>query len=344
MIIKIGINGLGRIGRLFARRILENEKLRNEIQIIQINGVESAEKSAYFLKFDSNHGIFKEEIKILEDNQIEICERKILISNEREISKIKWDDEIDLIVECSGKFNSKKQAEKHFLNSNAKNIIISAPCEEADETIIFGVNSLKKNSNIELKKVISVGSCTTNALLPIIKMIHEIFGIKNGFFSTIHAFTNDQLTLDGNHKDLRRGRAASVSIIPTKTGANQLISQIFPELDGKISGSAIRVPVQNVSLIDLKVNLLHSDFKDKDDLILKIKDYINSNEIKNILGFTDLPLVSIDFNGNEKSSTIDLLETKIIEKDFIRILSWYDNEWGFVCRMTDVIKSIFIEL
>jgi glyceraldehyde 3-phosphate dehydrogenase len=352
MVIKIGINGFGRIGRLFARHILSNNLLNNNIRIVQINGVSSSENLFYFLKFDSTHGVFKKHIDIESENIVKIHNnfyskdekdnfnlQEIYISNERNIEKIKWLDDIDIVIECSGKFNKKSESEKHYINNpHLKHIIVSAPCENSDKTIIFSVNELELN-NRKNHDIISVGSCTTNALLPIIKMIHDIFIIQNGFFTTIHSFTNDQLTLDGNHKDLRRGRAASISMIPTKTGANQLISSIFPELKNKILGSAVRVPTPNVSLLDLKLNIKNIVCS-HEELKYKIKNYIFDKNIRNIVDFEELPLVSIDFNGSQKSCVIDLLETFMIDKNFIRILAWYDNEYGFVCRMCDVLNLL----
>lgn len=331
--IKIAINGFGRIGRCFLRAFYElglNKNVNFELKCV--NGTMSAEKCAHFLKYDSLHGIFAHNISHNEKS-IFVDGQEILITNQTDIDNIFWQD-IDLVIECSGKFNKKSQAIKH-VQGGAKKVLVSAPCENADFTVIYGINENELDAK---HKVVSVGSCTTNALLPIIALLHKNIGIVNGFFTTVHAYTNDQVTLDANHKDLRRGRAAGLSMIPTSTGANKLIAQIFPELDHKIAGSALRVPTPNVSMIDLKVNLQKS-FDSTEQLLQIIKN--NLSQFKNIIGFCNEPLVSIDFNHSSESSTIDSLETHLVDGNLARVVAWYDNEWGFTCRMIDVMKKLY---
>ena len=325
----IAINGFGRIGRCFLRAFYENN-CHESMNVICVNGTANPEKCAHFLKYDSVHGRFKNDVTFGSD-WIDAGFGRIKITNQTDINSIKWDG-IDVVVESSGKFNKKSLAVKH-IEGGAKKVLVSAPCEEADSTIIFGVNNYQyKDEDL----VVSTGSCTTNALLPLIKVLHENLIIEKGFFTTIHSYTNDQVILDANHKDLRRARAGALSMIPTSTGASQLISSIFPELNKKISGSAVRVPTPNVSMIDLVVNV---NKKTNSQDLRNI--FENSDSIpKSILSSTSLPLVSVDFLGRTESTIVDILETSVIADDMCRIVSWYDNEWGFVCRMLDIIKNL----
>lgn len=323
--LNIAINGFGRIGRCFLRAFYEH-KLYQKFNLVQINGTMDATKCAHFLKYDSVHGILQAPL-IIGHDFINLGFGEIKVTNQTDINNIKWNN-IDLVIESSGKFNKKSEASKH-IHGGAKKVLVSAPCENADSTIIYGVNDHQLKAEDQM---ISVGSCTTNALLPIIKLLQENFGIKNGFFTTIHSYTSDQTILDNNHKDLRRGRSAALSMIPTSTGADKLIANIFPELTGKISGAAVRVPTPNVSMIDLKVNLLKSITQMELNQVLQ-----NAN---GVLHYTNEPLVSIDFNHSSYSSTIDGLESRITDGDLCRIVSWYDNEWGFVCRMLDVMEKM----
>ena len=330
--INIAINGFGRIGRCFLRAFYEN-KLYEKINLVQINGVSDGMKCAHFAKYDSVHGVFQGEISCDED-WIDVGFGKIKITNQRDVDAIKWDD-IDVVIESSGKFNKKSLLMNH-INVGAKKILVSAPCDDADSTIIYGVNN---DQFLQNHQIISVGSCTTNALLPLIKLIHENFRIKNGFFTTIHSYTNDQVILDASHKDLRRARAGAISMIPTSTGASKLITSIFPELNKKISGTAVRVPTPNVSMIDLVVNLEQKISSEKLQEILRD----GAKNSPNIIEYTDLPLVSIDFTHNSHSTIIDGLESSVIDGDLCRIASWYDNEWGFTCRMIDILENLLVK-
>jgi len=330
--INVAINGFGRIGRCFFRAFYEN-KLHEKINLTCINGTASPEKCAHFAKYDSVHGIFQNEI-IYGDDWIDGGFGKIKITNQLDVNEIKWDG-IDVVIESSGKFNKKSLLMSH-IKGGAKKVLVSAPCDDADSTIIYGVNDGQFHNNHE---IVSIGSCTTNALLPLIKLLHENFTIKNGFFTTIHSYTNDQMILDANHKDLRRARAGALSMIPTSTGANKLIASIFPELNGKISGSAIRVPTPNVSMIDLTINI--DKEIEQQDLNLALKN--GATQYKNIIDYTTLPLVSIDFNHNSHSTIIDGLESHVVDGNLCRIASWYDNEWGFTCRMIDVLMNLLIK-
>ena len=328
--INIAINGFGRIGRCFLRAFYER-KLYEKINLTCINGTADANKCAHFAKYDSVHGIFQNEISH-GDDWIDCGFGKIKITNQMDIHSIKWDN-IDVVIESSGKFNKKSLLLNHINIGGAKKILVSAPCDDSDSTIIYGVNDYQFSSE---HQIISVGSCTTNALLPLIKLIHENFKIKNGFFTTIHSYTNDQVILDANHKDLRRARAGGMSMIPTSTGASKLIASIFPELNKKISGTAVRVPTPNVSMIDLVVNLEQKISQEKLQEILKN----SAKNSPNIIEYTDLPLVSVDFNHNPRSTIIDGLESSIIDGDLCRVASWYDNEWGFTCRMIDILENL----
>ena len=332
--LNIAVNGLGRIGRAFIRAFYElGMNKSNDIKLVAINGTtDDAEKCAHFLKYDSVHGRFAHEV-IAYDGYITIDGEKIFLTKQTDINTINWRDlNADVIIECSGRFNKHSDAYKHIGIGGAKKVLVSAPCDEADRTIIYGVND---NDLRKSDEIISAGSCTTNALLPLIQLIHNKCGIRSGFFTTIHAYTNDQVILDANHKDLRRGRAAGLSMIPTSTGANKLIAGIFPELNGLISGSSVRVPVPNVSMIDLKLNI--NDVISSSDELRKI---LSSNINKCIIDYTQEPLVSTDFNHTSASTTIDGLESMMITHNFIRILSWYDNEWGFTCRLIDILQKI----
>jgi glyceraldehyde 3-phosphate dehydrogenase len=330
--INIAINGFGRIGRCFLRAFYE-KKIYEKINLVQINGVSGGEKCAHFAKYDSVHGIFKNEISYGED-WIDVGFGKVKVTNQRDLDSIKWDN-IDVVIESSGKFNKKSLLMNH-IQAGAKKILVSAPCDDADSTIIYGVNDFQFDKN---HQIVSVGSCTTNALLPLIKLIHENFKIKNGFFTTIHSYTNDQVILDASHKDLRRARAGAMSMIPTSTGASKLIASIFPELNKKISGTAVRVPTPNVSMIDFVVNLEKKISSEELWEVLKN----GAKDFPNIIEYTDKPLVSVDFTHNSHSTIIDGLESSIIDGDLCRVASWYDNEWGFTCRMIDILENFLMK-
>ena len=325
MKIKVGINGMGRIGRMIIRSIIENN-LKN-IEINHINNRTNSETCSALLKHDSIHGKFNAEIDFDEKNII-INKNKITFSQETELSKINWKKhDVDYVFECTGKFNSKDKLLPH-INNGAKKVIVSAPCKNADKTIVFGVNetTLEKDD-----RIISAASCTTNCLAPVAHVLNENFEIEKGFMTTIHSFTSDQRILDNSHKDPRRARSASQSIVPTSTGASKAIGEIIPTLKGKLEGIAMRVPTPNVSLVELV-------FCSKKDLsIEKINSAFQNFSQKNkILQITEEKLVSIDFNHNPASSIVDASLTNVVGKNMGKISAWYDNEWGFSNRMCDI--------
>ena len=328
MKIKIGINGMGRIGRMILRSIYEGNK---KIEIMHINNRTNSETCSTLLKYDSIHGKFKADISYDENNLI-VNKNKISFGQETDLNKINWKKYgVDYVFECTGKFNSKDKLQPH-LNNGAKKVIVSAPCKNADKTIVFGVNEseLKKED-----KIISAASCTTNCLAPVAHILNENFGIEKGFMTTIHAFTSDQRILDNSHKDPRRARSASQSIVPTSTGASKAIGEIIPSLKGKLEGVAMRVPTPNVSLIELV-------FCTKKDLsIEKINSVFEDFSEKNkVIEITKEKLVSIDFNHNPASSIIDASLTNVVGKNMGKISAWYDNEWGFSNRMCDIAEYL----
>ena len=329
MKIKVGINGMGRIGRMIVRSIVENN-FKN-IEIKHINNRTKPEVCSALLKYDSIHGKFNAEVDYDEKHLI-INKNKISFSQETDMNKINWKTYgVDYVFECTGKFNSKEKLLPHITNG-AKKVIVSAPCQNADKTIVFGVNEseLKKNDNI-----ISAASCTTNCLAPVAHVLNETFEIEKGFMTTIHAFTSDQRILDNSHKDPRRARSASQSIVPTSTGASKAIGEIIPSLKGKLEGVAMRVPTPNVSLVELV-------FCTKKDLSIdKINSAFESFSKKNkVLEVTKEKLVSIDFNHNSASSIVDASLTNVVGKNMGKISAWYDNEWGFSNRMCDIAEYL----
>ncbi len=329
MRIKVGINGLGRIGRMIIRSIIENNY--KNIEIKHINNRTDSEASSKLLKHDSIHGKFNAEINFDERNLI-INNNKISFTQETNLNNIDWKKYgVEYVFECTGKFNSKDKLEPHLKNG-AKKVIVSAPCKNADKTIVFGVNELELRKN---DKIISAASCTTNCLAPVAFILNKNFEIEKGFMTTIHSFTSDQRILDNSHKDPRRARSASQSIVPTSTGASKTIGEIIPSLKGKLEGVAMRVPTPNVSLIELV-------FCTKKDLsIKKINSVFQSFSKKNkVLEFTKEKLVSIDFNHNPASSIIDGSLTNVIGKNMGKISAWYDNEWGFSNRMCDIAEHL----
>ena len=331
MTIKIGINGMGRIGRMIVRSIIENNY--SDIEIKHINNRANTETCSNLLKYDSIHGKFNAEIKFDENNLI-INKNKISFSQETDINKINWKNfGVDFVFECTGKFNSKDKLLPHLKNG-AKKVIVSAPCKNADKTVVFGVNESEiKNED----KIISAASCTTNCLAPVAHVINKEFEIEKGFMTTIHAFTSDQRILDNSHKDPRRARAASQSIVPTSTGASKAIGEIIPSLKGKLEGVAMRVPTPNVSLVELV-------FCTKKDLSIEkinsaFQKFIDKQN-KKVLEITFEKLVSIDFNHNSASSIVDASLTNVVGKNMGKISAWYDNEWGFSNRMCDIAEYL----
>ncbi len=331
MAIKIGINGMGRIGRMILRSVLQNHK--RDILVKHINNKSNSDICANLLKNDSVHGSFNARIKS-NPNFLTINNQKITYTQYANIDDIKWKNyNVDYVFECTGKFNNKKQLLSHLKNG-AKKVIVSAPCENADKTIVFGVNHKRLRKN---DKIISAASCTTNCLAPVVDVINKNFGIQNGFMTTIHAFTSDQRILDNSHKDPRRARSASQSIIPTSTGASKAIGEIIPSLKGKLEGIAMRVPIPNVSLVEFIFNVKK---KITDEKLNVSFSKASKKNLKNILKVSKEKLVSIDFNHNDASAIIDTTLTKVVGKNMGKISAWYDNEWGFSNRMCDIAKYI----
>ena len=331
MTVKIGINGLGRIGRMVVRSVLESKN--NNIEIKHINNRTNSKNSSQLLKYDSIHGKFNADISFNEKNLF-INKKKIYFSQETELNKIDWKkNDVDIVLECTGKNNSKEKSFQHIKNG-AKKVIVSAPCKNADKTIVYGINhkSISKND-----LVISGASCTTNCLAPIAYVLNKKFKIEKGFMTTIHSYTSDQRILDNSHKDPRRARSAGQSIVPTSTGASKTLGEIIPELKGKLQGLALRVPTPNVSLVDLV-------FNSKSKLsVKKINDsFIKASkiELKNVLDTTEERLVSIDFNHNPNSAIVDLSLTNVVGDNMGKVSAWYDNEWGFASRMSDLAEYI----
>ena len=329
--IKIGINGFGRIGRLILRAILENYD--NKIQVVAINDLGSIETNAHLIKYDSTHGVISDNIQTSKDG-FEIRNHNIKVFAEKDPSNIPWKNvSADVVLECTGIFLDKNSAGKH-IKGGAKKVIISAPGKEVDFTIVQGVNSksLKKEHNI-----ISNGSCTTNCLAPVAMVLEKTFGINYGYMTTIHSYTGDQKLLDTLHKDLRRARSTEGAMIPTSTGAAKAMSLVLPSLKGKLDGTAIRVPTPNVSLIDFTlVTEKEVTSESINDAMIKAAN----GELKGVLDINQKPLVSKDFNHNPHSSIFDVTQTQVIKGKFSRVLSWYDNEWGFSNRMCDTAIQI----
>ena len=329
---KLAINGFGRIGRLVLRALLEHNKYSN-FDIVAINDINDISNNALLLQYDSVHGKLNNDITLENDNII-IDQHKIKYLQEHDPTKLPWQElGIDIVLECSGVFNTKSNALKH-IDAGAKKVLISAPATDVDLTVVFGVNHTKINKG---HTILSNSSCTTNCLAPVAKIINDNFEIINGFMTTIHSYTSDQRLVDNNHKDLRRARASSLSIIPTTTGAAKSIGLILPELNNKIDGTAIRVPTPNVSAVDFTFLTKHKITKQS---LKKHIDFNIQNDFKGIVDCITLPLVSCDYNHNEFSAVIDFSETYIVNDNFARVLIWYDNEWGFANRMLDTTNII----
>ena len=330
MTLKVGINGLGRIGRMVLRSIIENN--RKDFEVVAINNKGNAEVSSFLLKRDTIHGELKAKINHSEKS-IEINGKKINMIHETEISKIDWKKyKIDVVLECTGKFNTKEKSAQH-IKSGAKKVLVSAPCKGA-KNIVFGINEKDLKSQ---DRVISAASCTTNCLAPVAHILNEEFGIERGFMTTIHSYTTDQRLLDNSHKDLRRARSATNSMIPTTTGSTKSLGDVIPSLKGKIEGISIRVPTPNVSLIEFVFS------SSKNLTVEKINNsFIKAakSKLKNILEISNKPLVSSDFNHNPNSAIVDIALTKVIDNKMAKVSAWYDNEWGFACRMCDLANYL----
>ena len=331
MTIKVGINGMGRIGRMVVRSIIESQDKKIKIQ--HINNRSNSETTCTLIKYDSIHGKFDADLDF-DENHLIINNEKITFSQESNIENIDWKKfDVDYVFECTGKFNSKEKLLAHIKNG-AKKVIVSAPCKNADKTIVFGVNEKDITSK---DQIISAASCTTNCLAPVVHTLNENFEIEKGFMTTIHAFTSDQRILDNSHKDPRRARSASQSIVPTSTGASKAIGEIIPSLKGKLEGVAMRVPTPNVSLVELVFCTKKNINKEN---INKSFELASKNNLKNVLEITHEKLVSIDFNHNPASAIVDGSLTNVVGDNMGKISAWYDNEWGFSNRMCDIAEFI----
>ena len=331
--LNIAINGFGRIGRNIVRAYYERPELHQKIKIVAINDLGDSSINAHLLQFDSVHGYFHK-IVTHDEHSLTVENNKILCFSERDPSKLPWKEhKIDIVCECTGLFTDKQSAAKH-ITAGAKKVLISAPGKNVDATVVYGINDQSLKST---DKIISNASCTTNCLAPIAKPLNDSLGIETGLMTTIHAYTNDQQLSDSYHSDVYRARSATMSMIPTKTGAASAISEVIPELIGKLDGMAVRVPTINVSLVDFSFNATRETSKEEVNTI--IKDAAE-NSLQGILNYSDKPLVSIDYNHNPHSSNFDSLQTKV-KGSLVKVMSWYDNEWGFCNRMLDNINAIF---
>jgi len=332
MVTKIGINGFGRVGRQVLKAI--NEYHADELEVVVVNDLTDTKTNAHLLKYDSNYGRYPGTVEATEDS-IVVDGTAIKVVAERDPGKIPWHDfDVEIVVESTGLFTDATKAAAH-LNGGAKKVIISAPAKGEDLTVVLGVNEHQYDP--AKHRIISNASCTTNCIAPVVKVLHDSFGINRGLMSTIHAYTNDQKILDVFHKDLRRARAAAMSIIPTTTGAAKAVTTVIPELQGKIDGLAFRVPTSTVSLVDFVADL------GREVTVEEVNNALKSaaeGKLKGILEFCDEPLVSIDFKANPASSIVDGLSTMVIAGNMVKVLSWYDNEWGYSCRAADLAAYI----
>ncbi|WP_406589120.1 glyceraldehyde-3-phosphate dehydrogenase [Bacillus atrophaeus] len=330
MKVKVAINGFGRIGRMVFRKAM----LDDQIQVVAINASYSAETLAHLIKYDTTHGRYEKEVIAAEDSLI-VNGKKVILLNSRDPHKLPWKEyDIDIVVEATGKFNAKEKAMSH-IEAGAKKVILTAPGKNEDVTIVMGVN--EDQFDAEEHVIISNASCTTNCLAPVVKVLDDEFGIESGLMTTVHAYTNDQKNIDNPHKDLRRARACGESIIPTTTGAAKALSLVMPHLKGKLHGLALRVPVPNVSLVDLVVDL-------KTDVTAEeVNEAFRQaarSSMYGVLDYSDEPLVSSDYNTNSHSAVIDGLTTMVMEDRKVKVLAWYDNEWGYSCRVVDLIRHV----
>lgn len=331
MTVRVAMNGFGRIGRMVFRAMAESG--RDDFEVVAINDLGSADANAHLLRYDSVHGPLPMDVSVTGDS-MSVGNRTVKVLAERDPSNLPWKDlGIDIVAECTGIFSDRDKAAMH-LDAGAKRVLVSAPSKGADLTVVYGVNHAKLTKD---HLVVSNASCTTNCLAPVAHVLNRSFGLNHGYMTTVHAFTGDQRTVDTLHSDLHRARAASVSMIPTSTGAARAVGEVLPELKGKLDGSAIRVPTPNVSMIDLKCVLSKSVTADD---VNSAMEEAAASDLKGVLAVNSLPLVSIDFNHNPASSTFDATQTKVLEGDFLRVLSWYDNEWGFSNRMLDTLAAM----
>lgn len=327
MTLKIAINGYGRIGRLVHRALVESG--RNDMKVVAINDLADVKTNVHLMKYDSVHGSFAHDVKAIDEDTMSVNGQEIQVYSERNPSDLPWSTlDIDIVFECSGVFTKRDDAAKH-IDAGAKRVLISAPATDEDLTVVYGVNHDQLSAD---HVVVSNASCTTNCLAPVAKALHDAIGIEKGFMTTIHSYTGDQRVVDTAHKDLHRARGAATNIIPTSTGAAKAVGKVLPQLNGKLDGVALRVPTPNVSLVDLKFDASRSTSAEEvNDIIIKAAD----GDMKGILAYYDEPLVSTDFNHNPHSSVFSLDGTKVMEGTLVRIMTWYDNEWGFSNRMLD---------
>ena len=332
MATKVGINGFGRIGRLALKAI--NQRHGDELQVMAVNDLTDAKTNAHIFKYDSNYGIYPGTVEATEDS-IVIDGKAIKVLAERDPAKIPWRDYgVDIVIESTGLFTQASKAAAHF-QAGARKVIISAPAQDEDISIVLGVNEDRYDP--ARHNVISNASCTTNCVAPVVKVLHQHFGVKRGLMTTVHAYTNDQRILDMFHKDLRRARTAAANIIPTTTGAARVVGVVIPELQGKLHGIAMRVPTTTVSIVDFVADLSRdASTEEINDAFYKAA----TGELKGILEYCDEPLVSSDFKGNPASSIFDALSTMVIDGNMIKVLAWYDNEWGYSCRLSDLATFI----
>ncbi len=328
---RVAINGFGRIGRLTLRSAI---KKKSSLEFVAVNDLGDINTMAHLLKYDSVHGILKEDVKVENDSLI-VGNRKIKVLHEKDPASLPWKDmNIDVVIESTGIFRNREGAGRH-LTAGAKKVVISAPAKDpVDATIVPGVNSSALKDE---HQIISMASCTTNCLAPVAKVLNDRFTIKNGFMTTVHAYTNDQMLLDMPHKDMRRARATMLSIIPTTTGAAKAIGDVIPELKGKLDGLAMRVPVADASVVDLVVEVKKKATKEKINRLFRTA---SRRELKGILQYTEEPIVSVDVIGNPHSAVFDALSTNVIADKLVKVLAWYDNEWGYSCRLIDLIEGM----
>jgi glyceraldehyde 3-phosphate dehydrogenase len=332
--IRIGINGFGRIGR----NVFRAAHGKQDFEVVAVNNRTSGEILPHLLKYDSVHGVFPAKVEYTEGG-FHVDGQFVKVTSYSDPNDIPWGElGVDVVIEASGKFNNGQACAKH-LSNGAKKVIITAPAKEEDITIVMGVNEEKYNS--ELHHIISNASCTTNCLAPVAKVLHENFKINRGLMTTVHSYTNDQQVLDQSHKDLRRARAAGLSIIPTTTGAAKAVALVLPELKGKLNGFAMRVPTPNVSVVDLVIEVEKKTTREEVNAVLRDA---SRGILAGILDYTELPLVSTDFNGSSVSAIVDGLSTMVMDETLIKVIAWYDNEWGYSCRVLDLAKYVGSQL
>lgn len=334
MSVKVAINGFGRIGRPFFRLAFGDP----DFELVAINGRSNPKTFAHLLKYDSTHGRYNRDVSWDEENII-VDGKKIKVLTVADPADLPWKElGVDIVIESTGKFNDALKAKAH-LDAGAKKVILAAPGKNEDITLVYGVNNQQYDAGKH--HIISNASCTTNCLTPVAKVINDKFGIEKGLMTTIHAYTNDQQILDKTHKDLRRARSGAVSIIPTTTGAARAVALVLPELKGKLNGFALRVPTPNVSAVDLNLELKKDTTAEEVNAVLKAA---SENQLKGVLGYSEEPLVSIDYNGDAHSGVVDALSTMVIGGNMLKVMTWYDNEWGYTCRIIDLAKYIAASL